>query len=141
MHNNQIVEDILEAAFGKICTPSTSNISQLTSLHVYTYLNQQSILNNVAALGSLIKQPSISQLVSGRCHSLSSKSEVLLKTKDTNTFVLNTLFSALLNASGKHQVSVTNMKLWYSAYHAMVSVMWIFVVCNCLETPPLLIPM
>jgi len=123
LHKKQIVEETLEAAFGTVCAPSTSNISQLTSLHVYTYLNQQNISANVAALGSLIKLSSISEHISGRLRSFSSASEVLLKAEDTNTFVLNTLFSTLLTASGKHQASVNhNMKLWYSAYHTMVSV-------------------
>ena len=122
LHNKQIVEDTLEAAFGNICTLSASNISQLTSLHVYTYLNRQSISRNVAALGSLIKLSSISEPVSGRLHSFSIASEVLLNIEDTNTFVLNTLFSTLLSACGKHQASVTNMKQWYSAYHAMVNI-------------------
>ena len=123
LHKRQIVEETLEAAFGTVCSPSASNISQLTSLHVYTYLNQQNISANVAALGSLIKLSSISEHISGRLRSFSSASEVLLKAEDTNTFVLNTLFSTLLTASGKHQASVDhNMKLWYSAYHTMVSV-------------------
>ena len=109
LHNKQIVEDTLEAAFGNICTLSASNISQLTSLHVYTYLNQQNISRNVAALGSLIKLSSISEPVSGRLRSFSSASEVLLKTEDTNTFVLNTLFSTLLTASGRHsQLNIQN---------------------------------
>ena len=121
-HNKHIVEETVEAAFGTVSIPSASNISQLTSLHVYTYLNQQSISANVASLGSLIKLSSISDNISGRLRSASSASEVLLKTEDTNTFVLNTLFHTLLAASGKHRASVANMKLWYGAYHAMVSV-------------------
>jgi len=120
LHNKQIVEDTLEAAFGTVCVPLTSNISQLTSLHVYTYLNQQNISTNVAALGSFLKLSSISEHVSGRLRSFSSASEVLLKTEDTNTFVLNTLFNTLLTASGKDQVSIVNIKLWYSAYHTMI---------------------
>ena len=117
-HNYQIVEGTLKTAFGNICTPSASIISQLTSLHVHSYLNMPKISSNVnAALGPLINEH-----VSRRLCSVSSASEVPLKTEDTNTFVLNTLFSTLLTASGKHQASVTNMKLWYSAYHAMVSV-------------------
>jgi len=120
LHNKQIVEDTLEAAFGNICTLSASNISQLTSLHVYTYLNQQSISTNVAALGSLMRLSSVSEDLSGRLRSMSSSSQLLLKTEDMNTFVLNTLFSTLLNASG-NQASVADLKLWYSAYLAMIS--------------------
>ena len=122
LHNNHIVEDTLKAAFGNVCTPSAPKISQLTSLHVYTYLHQQNISTNVAALGSLIELPLISEHVSGRLHTSSTESEVLLEAEDTNTFVLSTLFSTLLTTSGKHQTSDTSMKMWYSAYHAMVSV-------------------
>jgi len=116
LHNKQIVEDTLKAAFGNVCAPLTSNISQLTSLHVYAYLNQQNISTNVSALGPLIKISSISEHVSGRLHTLSSESEVILKTEDTTTFVLNTLFNIILTTSD------TSTKMWYSAYRAMVSV-------------------
>ena len=49
-----------------------------------------------------------------------------------NTFVVNTLFGALLNASAKHKNSDTSVELWYNAYHAMVSV--VEVVKNMLKT-------
>jgi len=67
---------------------------------------------------------------------MSNSSQLLLKTEDTNTFVLNTLFSTLLTASG-NQASVADLKLWYSAYLAMVSLKWIFCgICNMhLKTP------
>jgi len=124
LHKRQIVEETLEAAFGTVCSPSASNISQLTSLHVYTYLNQQSISTNVAALGSLMRLSSVSEDLSGRLRSMSSSSQLLLKTEDTNTFVLNTLFSTLLTASG-NQASVADLNLWYSAYLAMVSLRYV----------------
>ena len=124
LHKEQVVDETLEAAFGAVCSPSASNITQLISLHVYTHLNQQSISTNVAALGLLMRLSSISEHLSGRLRSISSASQVLLKTEDTNTFVLNTLFNTLLTSSGKYQASLADVKLWYSAYHAMVSVKW-----------------
>ena len=66
----------------------------------------------------------VSEDLSGRLRSMSSSSQLLLKTEDTNTFVLNTLFSTLLTASG-NQASVADLKLWYSAYLAMVSLRYV----------------
>ena len=119
-HNQQVVEETLKAAFGTVCTQSASNISQLTSLHVYTHLNQPNISKNFATLASLVRLTSIYEQVSGKLHSSLSSTSILLTTKDTNTFVLNTLFNVLLTASGRHQASAADMKLWYNAYHAMV---------------------
>ena len=81
---------------------------------------------------------SVSEDLSGRLRSMSSSSQLLLKTEDMNTFVLNTLFSTLLTASG-NQASVADLKLWYSAYLAMVSLKWIFCgICDMhLRTPPI----
>ena len=118
-HNQQVVEETLKAAFGNVCAPSASAVSQLASLHVYTHLNQSNISKNIATLASLVRLTSISEQASGKLHS-SSSSSILLTTKDTSTFVLNTLFNVLLTASGRHQASTTDMKLWYNAYHAMV---------------------
>ena len=87
-HNQQVIEETLEAAFGTVRTPSASTVSQLTSLHVYTHLNQSNMSRNVAALMSLIKLTSVSL----------SASAMLLKAEDTNTFVISTLFNTLLNA-------------------------------------------
>ena len=109
-HNQQVIEETLKAAFGTVCTSSASTVSQLTSLHVYTHLNHSNMSKNVAALVSLIKLTSITP----------SASAMLLKAEDTNTFVISTLFNTLLNASGRHQTSAADMKLWYKAYHAMV---------------------
>ena len=120
-HNQQVIEETLEAAFGTVCTPSASTVSQLTSLHVYTHLNQSNISRNVAALMSLIKLTSISEQVSGRLRSSSTSSAILLTTEDTNTFVLNTLFNTLLTIFDRRQALITDIKLWYNAYHAMVS--------------------
>ena len=128
-HNQQVVEETLKAAFGTVCTQSASNISQLTSLHVYTYLNQSNIVKSGAAIGPLLKLSSITEHLS---HLSSNSSAILLKTEDMNTFVVNTLFSALLNASAKHQNSDTGVELWYNAYHVMVSV--VKVVKNILKT-------
>ena len=120
-HNQQVIEETLEAAFGTVCSSSASTVDQLTSLHVYAHLNQSNISKNVAALMSLIKLTSVSREVSGRLRSSSTSSAILLTTKDTNTFVLNTLFNTLLTIFGKRHTSITDMKLWYNAYHAMVS--------------------
>ena len=120
-HNQQVVKETLEAAFGTVCTSSASTVSQLTSLHVYTHLNQSNISKNVAALMSLIKLTSVSEQVSEKLHSSSTSSVILLTTEDTNTFVLNTLFNTLLTIFGRRQALIRDMKLWYNAYHAMVS--------------------
>ena len=120
-HNQQVIEETLEAAFGTVCTPSASTVSQLTSLHVYSHLNQSNISRSMVTLASLIKLTSISEQVSGKLHSSSSSASILSTSKDTNTFVVNTLFSVLLTASGRHQASIADIKLWYSAYHAMVN--------------------
>ena len=120
-HNQQVVEETLEAAFGTVRTSSASTVSQLTSLHVYTHLNQSNISKNVAALTSLIKLTSVSEQVSGKLHFSSTSSLILLTTEDTNTFVLNTLFNTLLRIFGRRHALITDIKLWYNAYHAMVS--------------------
>ena len=117
-HNEQVVEETVKAAFGTVCTPSASNISQLTSLHVYTHLNQLNIVKSGAAIGPLLKLSSITQHLSQLS---SNSSAIFLKTEDMNTFVVNTLFSAVLNASAKHQTSGSSIELWYNAYHVMVS--------------------
>ena len=75
----------------------------------------------IAALMSLIKLTSISEQVSGRLRSSSTSSAILLTTEDTNTFVLNTLFNTLLTIFDRRQALTTDIKLWYNAYHAMVS--------------------
>ena len=126
-HNQQVVEETLKAAFGTVCTQSASNISRLTSLHVYTHLNQSNIVKSGAAVGPLLKLSSITEHLSRLS---SNSSAILLKTEDMNTFVVNTLFGALLNA--KHQNSDTSLELWYNAYHVMVSV--VEVVKNILKT-------
>ena len=119
-HNLQVVEETLEAAFGTVCTSSASIVSQLTSLHVYTHLNQSNISKNVAALMSLIKLTSVSREVSGRLRSSSTSSAILLTTEDTNTFVLNTLFNTLLTIFDKRHALIADVMLWYNAYRAMV---------------------
>ena len=119
-HNQQVVEETLKAAFGNVRAPSASTVSQLASVHVYTHLNQSNISKNIATLASLIRLTSISEQVSGKLHCSLSSTSILLTTKDTNTFVLNTLFNVLLTASGRHQASAADMKLWYNAYHVMV---------------------
>ena len=116
LHNQQVVKETLKATFGTVCTPSASNISQLTSLHVYAHLNQQNILKTSAAIGPLIKLSSITEQLS---HFSPTSSAVILNTEDMNTFVMNVLFSALINHV-KFQTSNTSVELWYNAYHAMV---------------------
>ena len=116
LHNQQVVEKTLKATFGTVCTPSASNISQLISLHVYAHLNQQNILKTGAAIGPLIKLSSIAEQLS---HFSPTSSAVILNTEDMNTFVMNVLFSALINHV-KFQTSNTSVELWYNAYHAMV---------------------
>ena len=117
LHDQQVVEETLRATFGTVCTPTASNISQFTSLHVYAHLNQQNILKTGAAIGPLIKLSSITEHLS---HFSPTSSAVILNTEDTNTFVLNVLFSALINHV-KFQTSNTTVELWYNAYHAMVN--------------------
>ena len=117
LHNQQVIEETLKATFGTVCTPSASNISQLTSLHVYAHLNQQNIIKTGAAIGPLIKVSSITEHLS---HFSSSSSTILLNTEDMNTFVMNALFGALINHV-KFQTSNTSVELWYNAYHAMVN--------------------
>lgn len=122
-HNQHVVDKILEAVFGAHHTPSASNISQLTSLHVYTYLNQSNILKTGAVVHPLIKLPSVTEEILGRCSSSTSPA-VFLKIEDMTAFVINTFFASLLTAC---QTSTTNTELWYNAYHVMVNA-----VCVCI---------
>lgn len=128
-HNQHVVDKILEAVFGAHHITSASNISQLTSLHVYTFLNQSNILKTGAVVHPLIKLPSITEQVLGRRHSSSTSSAIFLNTENMTAFVMNTFFASLLTACGNCQTSTTNMELWYSAYHAMVNVVCVH--CEC----------
>ena len=83
---------------------------------MYTHLNQSNFRKSGAAIEPLLKLSSITE------HLSHLSSAIPLKTEDMNTFVVNTLFSALLTASGNYQNSTTNMELWYNAYHVMVNV-------------------
>ena len=121
--HNQHVDEILDAVFGAHHTPSASNVSQLASLHVYTYLNQSNILKTGAVVHPLIKLPSVAEEILGRCCSSTSPA-TFLKIKDMTAFVMNTFFASLLTAC---QTSTTNMELWYNAYHVMVNA-----VCVCI---------
>lgn len=114
LHNQQVIEETLKATFGAVCTPSASNISQLASLHVYAYLNEQNILKTAAAIGPLIKLSSVTEHLSY----LSSTSSIS-NTEPMDTFVMNTLF-ALLNCV-EFQTSNSSLELWYNAYHTMVN--------------------
>ena len=115
LHNQQVIEETLRATFGAVCIPSASNISQLASLHVYAYLNEQNILKTVAAIGPLIKLSSIMEHLSY----LSSTSSPISNTEAMDIFVMNTLF-ALLNYV-EFQTSNSSLELWYNAYHIMVN--------------------
>lgn len=115
LHNQQVIEETLRATFGAVCIPPASNISQLASLHVYAYLNEQNILKTVSAIGPLIKLSSIMEHLSY----LSSTSSPISNTKAMDIFVMNTLF-ALLNYV-EFQTSNSSLELWYNAYHTMVN--------------------
>ena len=123
--HNQPVDEILEAVFGAHHT-SASNISQLASLHVYTYLNQSNILMTGAVVHPLIKLPSVTEEILGRCCSSSTSPATFLKVEDMTAFVMNTFFASLLTAC---QTSTTTMELWYNAYHVMVNAVCVH--CGC----------
>lgn len=127
--HNQKVDEIIEAVFGAHHTFSASNISQLTSLHVYTYLNQSKILKAGAVVHPLIKLPSDTEQRFGRRCSSSTSPSFFLKTEDMTAFVMNTFFASLLTACGSDQTSGTDVELWYNAYHALVNVLCVH--CGC----------